>query len=397
MFCLGSSVLPRVINANSNEYQTRGKALHKYLQDIGEGMPAGEALELVDEAFIAAAAAIDLEQLKDILGLSPEMSFAYNPVFGTARVLGVSLDREYEAAGATADEIPLTPDVIGIDNPDSPSVGIVVDFKDGWSKRTPAARNWQLKLAALALARTYDLDIVRVQLIYLRNGASIGRETATFTAADLAVFEAEVRVRWQSVPGARDAYVQRGEMPELVMGSWCDYCPSYFACPAKMNLVRAAVTTEKVDRLLDAPLTPADAARAYKLLEALDEPRKRLKAAVYACAKEQPVLVDTLEDGTQVWLGVTEVVGNQQLDATKARQVAKEMLDADAVDEISKYTVSQDRIEAACKKRVKKGLGAAKMREFLAALKRIGGVSKPTRHEVDIYKLTPRQLAAKAG
>lgn len=397
VYCLGSSVLPRALDANGNEHTTRGQELHAYLQRISEGMQPADSLDQVDEEFRSACAAVDLEQLKDVLGLSPEMTFAYNPVFGTSRVLGVALEREYVAAGLTVDEIPMTPDLIGLNDPTSPTIGVVVDYKSGFSKRTPAARNWQMRGGALALARHYDLDVVRVQLIHMRKGEVVYRDTATFTAADLAVFEADVRVRWDSIPGARDLYLQRGVVPEVVQGSWCGYCPSWHACPAKVQLVRAAVDSDLVARPLREGLAADDIPRLYKMLEAIEEPRKRLWAAIYATAKERPVLLETLEDGTQVWLGVWETIGNLKLDAGKARELAKELLGPDAAEEICAFTVSQDRIAAACKKRAPPRKGAEKFREFMAALEKKGGAVKPRKHDVEIYKLRPEQLAAKAG
>lgn len=396
MNCIGSSVFPRANDANSNEHATRGTELHAYLQRISEGMTPADSLDQVDEEFRAHCEAVDLEQLKDVLGLAPEMTFAYNPIFGTSRVLGIALEREYAAAGLTEDEVPLTPDLVGVNDSESPTIGIVVDYKDGYSKRTPAAKNWQMKGAALALARHYDLDVVRVQLIYTRKGAVVWRDTATFTAAELAVFEAEVRVRWNVVPDARERYLV-GFQPDVVKGPWCRFCPSFHACPAQVALIRAAVSPDLVERPLHDGLSVDDIPRLYKMLEALEEPRKRLWAAIYASAKERPVLLETLEDGTQVWIGVWETVGNLKLDAAKAREVAKELLGPEAPDEICAFTVSQDRIDKACKKRAAKGQGAAKFREFMALLEKRGGAVKPRKHDVEVYKLAPHQLAAKAS
>lgn len=396
MSCVGSSVLPRAFDANSNEHATRGQEIHAYLQRIGEGMKPADSLDLVDPEFRAAAEAVDLEQLKDILGLTAEMTFAYNPVFGTSRVLGVGLDREYDAAGLTEDEIPLTPDVVGLNHPTAPTAGIVVDYKEGWSKRTPAARNWQMKGAALALARKYDLDEVRVQLIHMRDGVIVYRDTATFTAADFAVFESEVRARWNLIPGARDMYLRAGIAPELTKGPWCTFCPSWHACPAQTSLVRAAVNRDAMEEQTRGPLRPEDVARAWLMLDEVEEPRKRLKSACLAAARERPVLLYTEADGTQVYLGMQETQGQTQIDADKAREVVREMLGPDAVDEVCSFEVTLKKIEAAAKKRVPKGKGAEKLRAIRDEMRKRGAERRPVKHEVGVYKIRP-QIAAKAG
>jgi hypothetical protein len=242
MFCRVSSVLERAFDERGSEWASRGLASHAYLQHVGEGMTAEAALELVDERFREGCRAIDLDDLKDVLGLSAEMSFAYHPATDTARVLGVALEREYEAAGVREDEIPMTLDVVGLDDPKSPSIGVVADYKRGWSKRTPAAKNWQMRGGALALSRAFDLDIVRVQLIHLHEDRPAYRDRASFDAADLAVFAAEARVRHEIALADREAYARTGVRPDATQGSWCDWCPSYHVCPAKTGLLRAMIS-----------------------------------------------------------------------------------------------------------------------------------------------------------
>lgn len=403
--CLGSSVLPRALDADGSKYSERGKELHAFLQRIGEGAKVDVALEMVDERYRGDAAAIDLEHLRDVLGLTCEMTFAYNPVFDTARVLGVGLEREYVAAGLTEDEIPATMDVVGLNSPTNPTIGKVVDYKFGWSKLTPAARNWQMIGGALCISRVYDLDEVGVQLIHMRDKLPARRDIATFSPADLAIAAAQTRARWDEVLRAREHYERTRIEPEVTKGAWCRHCPSYHACGAQMALVRAATSREVYEEpVREGSLAQADVARVFLLLEDLEEPRKRLLAACYAAAKERPVLLRTEEDGTEVWLGITEVTGNTKLDADKARTLAREMLGArndgkpgDPADEISIHQVSLDRIEAAIKLRVPKGKGAATMRTFLDELKRRGGAPRPVRHEVDLYKIRPQQRALKAG
>lgn len=397
MHCIGSSVYPRALDAGT-EYSERGKELHSYLQRITEGMTIAESLALVDDRFREDATWIDVDALRDVLGLTAEMTFAYNPVFDTARVLGVGLDREYVAAGLTEDEIPVTMDIVGLDNPETPTRGRVVDYKFGWTKLTPAARNWQMIGGALCLQRVYDLDEVGVQLIHMRGKFGAKRDLAVFTAADVAVAAAAARARWDEVLHARERYEKTKIEPEVMKGTWCKHCPSYHACGAQMSLVRAAVNRDEYEHWLrDGAVENDLLARAWLFLEEMEEPRKRLKGQVLAAAKERPVLIRTFEDGTEEWLGVCEKVGNLQLNAEIARDVVREMLGEDQVDKVCTYEVTQGRLEIACKAVVAKGQGAAKLRAVLSEIKKRGGAHKPVKHDVGLYKIRPHQIAAKAG
>lgn len=397
MHCIGSSVYPRALDAGT-EYSERGKELHSFLQRITEGMTAAESLALVDDRWREDATWIDVDALRDVLGLTAEMTFAYNPVFDTARVLGVGLDREYVAAGLTEDEIPVTMDIVGLDNPNTPTRGKVVDYKFGWAKLTPAERNWQMIGGALCLQRVYDLDEVGVQLIHMRGKFGAKRDAATFSVADIAVAAAQARARWDKVLLARERYEQTKTEPEVTKGTWCKYCPSYHACGAQMSLVRAAVNRDEYEHWLRDGAVESDMiARAWMFLEEMEEPRKRLKGQILAAAKERPVLVRVYEDGTEEWLGVCEKVGNLHIDADVARQVVREMLGEDHVDKVCTYEVTQGRLEVACKAVVPKGQGAAKLRAVLYEIKKRGGAHKPTKHDVGLYKIRPHAIAAKTG
>lgn len=398
MECRASSVLHRSFDKLGHPGTTRGSEVHAYLQRIGEGMSAEASLELVDERYQDSCTAIDLDDLGDILGLTPEMSFAYSPIHDAARVLGVALDREYESAGATMDEIPLTVDVAGLDNPKAPRVGFVGEFKSGWQRLAPAHRNWQVRGGALALARAFELDEVRVQLIHLREGLPARRDRAVFTAADLAVFSSELRARWVLALDDRARYASTGNEPESTRGSWCKYCPSYHACSATTSLIKAAVNPDEWDDLTrTSPIDRAMIASAYKRLRDIREPLKYLEQSIYAAAREIPVLLEVLPDGTQVWLGLTEKLGQEKLDPDVARDVVREMLGDAAVDKVCTFTVTKGRLEAAVKEIAPRGYAAGKMRTVLGEIRKRGGAHRPTKHEVGVYKTAPRQLAAKAG
>lgn len=424
MYCRVSSVLERAFDERGSEYAQRGRATHEYLQRIAEGMSPAESLELVDEYFREGCRAIDLEDLDDALGMTPELALAYHPATDTARVLGSGLDRDYETAGVHEEEIPMSVDVAGIDlriSPEqcskmvgrnlhcsrpldhagecgdfvSPSVGAVYDYKRGWSKRTPAERNWQMRGGALALARAFDLDEVRVQLIHLHEDRPAYRDRATFYAADLAMFAAEARVRHELAVADREAYSNKGIRPDATQGSWCDWCPSYHVCPAKTGLIRSVLAEAEIETRISA-MTDAELALAFKKAKHAKQVLERIDGAIHAIASQRPILLERRADGTEEYLGMTPKVGNLKIDAAKARDIVREMLDAEAVEEVSKFTVTQELLEKAIKKRVPRGHGASKLRTVIEEMKKRGAATKPTKHDVGVYTIRPA-LAAKAG
>lgn len=401
MNCRASSVLHRAFDERGNEWAQRGIAAHEYLQSVS-GLLAGDpklspeaaaavALELVDVQFRDGCRAIDVSDLRDVVGLTAEMAFAYNPMEGTSRVLGVGIDRQYSAAGVTEDEIPLSLDVVGLDDPKSPSIGFIADYKSGWSKRTPAAKNWQLRGGALALARHYDLDIVRVQLIHLHEDRPAYRDRASFDAADLAMFEAEARAQWKIALADREL----GELPDCTQGSWCNFCPSYHSCPAKTALIRAVISDDIETRL--SGLTDEELALAFKKMKSAKQTLDRIDSAMHAIAAQRPILLERRADGTEEWFGMTTVVGNLKIDGPKARDVVREMLDEKAVDEVSKFSVTQKLLKEAIKARVPYGQAESKLRAVIDEMKKRGAATKPTKHDVDIYTLKPAGAQLKAG
>lgn len=399
MNCRAANVLHRSFDAEPGYAALRGTEIHAYLERIANGISPEASLEQVDDHFVDACRDIDLASIADVLQLAPEVSLAYHPSTDTARVLGAALGREYTRAGVADDEVPLTVDVAGIRvEEDGRRIGIVVDFKTGYRRVTPAARNHQMRGGALALARAFDLDEVRVQLIYLREGRPAWRERATFSAFDLDMYAGELALRNRLAITDRAAYAETGKEPESTRGSWCEFCPSVHACSAIVNLVRAAASGDEFDGILrSAPLQPEVIADAWRRLRDIEKPLKLLKSTLYAAAKNHPVLLEVQPDGTELWLGETNVLGKTKIDPTIAAAVISEMVDADAVMESAKIEIIQGRLEDAIKKRVPYGAVTAKKKAVIAEIAKRGGATRPTKYDVAVHKRTPAELAKKAG
>lgn len=383
--CDASSVLPRVWSVGSI-YAARGTEVHAYLERISNGMAAAESLALVAEEHRGACEAIDLEAIRPELQLSAEVALAYNPVTDTARVLGQSLERDYSSI--TADEWPLTIDLAGL----SPDAAEVDDWKTGWAKLARTRGNWQMRGAAIAIARAFDRDQVNATLIYLREGKMVWRDRAGFDAFELAGIASELRQVHQRVLANRASYAAGGHV-EPTEGSWCRYCPSWSSCPAKAALVRWALTGEADQRPIKAGDLVAALTRVREGKKALEQIEKAILATV-----AEPLLVEVTEDGTETWLGPYQKPGNEKLDASIAVDVAMDVLSVPAdqrgafVAEVT--TITKAALERAVGKRVASGRAASAIDAITKAIRARGGAIRPTSEAVGIYTVKPKALGA---
>ncbi len=268
--CPASVTLPQA--PSTGAAAGAGHAIHAYLAD-----PA-HALDAVPEEHRDACEAIDLAALPAGAQWAHEVTFAWEPVTGHGRELGRDLGRNYTAASET--EFVGTADVVGLT---SDAVWIW-DYKSGFRAVPAPARNWQLRMLAIAATSAYGRTEARVGLIHL-NGDTPRFRSAMFDALDLDVAAAELRAAMRTwTPGATP-----------VQGDHCAYCPAFDACPAKLALFRQAV---------DMPaLTDENAAAVYLRCEAVAQVLGRVRGALEMRAKEHPI---ALPDGTVYGPVVTE-------------------------------------------------------------------------------------------
>lgn len=384
MACRAFSVLPKVWH-ESDVYATGGQERHDYLERISNGMPAEESLELVAPEHRESCAEIDLVNLAADLRLAAEVTLVYHPPTDTARILGQGLRRDYREVAE--DEVPMTLDLVGVNL--ERRAGTVKDYKSGWLRVTEAQSNWQILGGALALARVYDLRRVDGELIFVRPGQPVRRDAAEFTSFDFLAAAAELREAHGRAVSDRAAHA-RGEHVEPTEGPHCRHCPSAWSCPAKVGLIRAAMSGE-----LAASIVPADAARmrprikeAIKLLQAAD-------AQVVARAAAEPIRVERHDDGTETWLGEVIGEGNRKIDAKIGIPVAAAELkvkpeDAAAfIEQVAKIEITQSKLEDAVKARVPRGQGAATLRRVLKAIEDAGGITRPLTKSIELYTVTP--------
>ena len=366
MNCAAASVLPRVWS-ESSVYAQRGTAIHAHLERLAHGMPEAESLALVDVEHRDAAATVDTASLADDLTLSPEVALAYRPSDDTARLIGQGLARDYSTVGL--DEIPLTIDLAGRRQ----DHGVVRDYKTGHRNVTRAGTNWQMIGAALAVSRAFDLDEMEAEVIYVRPGRDVYRDTARLTGLELAGAAAELRALMPRVERDR-ARLAAGEHVEPTEGSWCQYCPSKWTCPAKVGTLRLGLEIAAGRQVIPA----GDLVKAREMLRAarreLDRLEKQLDDAL-----STPVLLDTDPDGTQRWYGAHREPGPDVIDgpiAVAAVAAHLKLPEADVRDELV-GKVTKERVKKLAAKVAPRGAIAATERSLLAAIAAAGGITRP--------------------
>lgn len=367
MNCAAASVLPRVWS-ESSVYAQRGTAIHAHLERLAHGMPAAESLALVDVEHRDAAATVDTASLADDLTLSPEVALAYRPADDTARLIGQGLARDYSTVGI--DEIPLTIDLAGRRQ----DHGVVRDYKTGHRNVTRAGTNWQMIGAALAVSRTFDLDEMEAEVIYVRPGRDVYRDTARLTGLELAGAAAELRALMPRVERDR-ARLANGEHVEPTEGSWCQYCPSRFACPAKIGTLQLALDLATARQIIPA----ADLVKAREMLRGarreLDRLEKQLDGTL-----STPVLLSADPDGTEHWYGAHREPGTDVIEASIAVPAVAAHLklpEGEVRDALVGGKVTKERIKQLAAKVAPHGAIAATERSLLAAIAAAGGITRP--------------------
>ena len=288
-----------------------------------------------------------------------EVPFAWSLADGTGRELpNAGGHRDYSSVGPL--EIAGTCDIVG-------RLGgkLVVADKKSFMKITPAVRNAQLHIAALALSRAYDVDDVEVGIFHEVNRPDV--ETLDGYAID--AFAREARLIMASAKKAQAA----PDSVEFRTGTHCRYCPAFHACPAQAELSALVAGPELANRIeLSIPLADdTTALDMFRLYERLGMLQKRLRSVVYARAAERPI---PLGDGTAFGAVATE--GSRKLDGDRVWSVMTELHGANVADAAVKRTATQKGLEMAIRAVAPKGAAAAMQRTAMKAIETAGGVTR---------------------
>ncbi len=273
----------------------RGRAIHAFLQHAGTVEPA-QLLADAPAELVPLLEALDLENLP--VGLAAEVSYAWNWRERTARELGRDLplrpgggvDYDHPSIQPPIDwdsEIPCTLDVVGVaqlrppgHEMYGPTRGYVGDYKSGHSKYPPPDMFGQTLLGACCVAHVHGCDDVVVELIHIHdNGGhhTVRRIVNTWDLEDFAdQLDASMeRAKTARLEGGLTPYEEQHLIKE---GPWCEHCPAYRGCPAKLALVRALPqelaqvgVAPGALQLDPAALTVSNAAGAWMAIERIDD------------------------------------------------------------------------------------------------------------------------------
>lgn len=369
--CPASAGLPQV--RETTAAATRGTAVHKFLQDVAAA-DRDTALENVPAEHLALCESIDLDRLP--VELAPEVALAYNVETGTGRELGRSIDRHY--IGLDDAEIPGTADVVGVDA----GVVFVGDWKTGWSEVPRAADNLQLRLLALAAARTYGCESAIVEVIRIRDNGASWRDRAELDVFDLDSFALELRQLVIEVMAAQQA-IESQRWPAVHEGPWCEWCPAFNACPAKTTMLQRLAdgsATNELDLML--PLTPEMASIAYERWQTAKHLLRRIERALHDFARKTPI---PLADGR--WFGEVVKPGNERLDGDVAWAVVGELYGRDVADQAVNRQASKKGIREALRGHLPQGKPLSRAeREVLAQIRERGGAARQERTVVEEYE-----------
>lgn len=369
--CAAAEALPATED-DSTPAAGKGKALHRYLENLALGMPREEALTKVPAEYQAMAEAIDTPALPlDPHCYRPELFLGWDPATDVAMVIPDDLPADMRRAlfRARLDVAALAEDDKG---------GALWDYKTGRGYVPPPKENWQIKSEALLMAKVYGLTWVRAQLVFLGEDGAIRTSTAVFEQADLAQIEVQVRAILDRIERER-ARIAIGEAPRVVMGAaWCRWCPAFSSCPGQTSLVKVlASKPEAVQAEVMALLTPENAGIAHRKLQVVEALVDKLRASVDAAAKEFGGVL--LPDGKvygPVEKSIESVVGS------KAADVLEHLFGPEVADAAIKTTTTKTAIDDAL--RLHKGdrtLKAMK-EEAYDALRQAGAIETTVRTEM---------------
>lgn len=300
--------------------------------------------------------------------LAAECAMAYDVANDTARALGHIKWRDYQGLGPF--DVPMTLDLIIYGE----RRVIVVDYK-GYRTVTPAAENRQLATGALAVARASGRDEVIVAIVYL------GASWRPADVATLSVFELDVHA-------ARLRAMMTSSDRSLHVGSWCEYCHAFLACPEQKALTVQADGEMAVSVEAMIPFErDEDAADAYDLMQRIKTLATRLNAALYARAAERPI---PLRSGR--FLGRQTRLGDREYDGKMIHAVitATPGLGRDIADKAVEMVATQTRFEEVVKPLVKRGKFAETKRAVFDAVKQLGGMTQKEVTSVVEYDAGPR-------
>ena len=366
--CPASEAYPHA--KSINPWASRGTVIHEYLARVPE-LGEEEALAEVPAEHRDACAAIPLERLP-VGGLAKaraEVSYAFDTLTGSARVIGVGEGRQY--AQVEPHEIPGTADVEVL--ADDGETVIIYDYKTGYGHVPAVADNWQLRFYALCAARAHSRQRAVVVVVRVVDG-DVWMDRATLDELDLDVFETQLDEVMARVRETREL-----KAPKVTTGDHCRYCPAFSNCPEQRARVGAIVAQEPATEI-----TVETAANAWTALKHARQYLDNIENAIKAFAAMESV---DLPNGKV--LGLADRT-TESLDGQVAFHVLKELADADLAMDAVQVKVTKDAIKAVARELKARDSRSMKFHEetILEAIRQRGGTRTKTTTAVREYHPT---------
>ena len=249
----------------------------------------------------------------------------------------------------------------------------VDDYKTGQIRNVEsAADNWQMRALGLAAARAHGVDSATVRVIAVDDdGRCRVASEATLEPWDLDEIAAALRDFAERVPTAQPT-----------PGTWCrrKWCALAGLCPATVDVASKAIApvlpappTEASYPIIATPLSPTHAAYLLVVLDLVKAFGAELEKNLKAYAKADPIPTG---EGRTWGPVITPTTTIETSDAAVA--VLSQALGAHVTNALG---ITKAGIERAAKLCTKRGEGAAKAREIMAALEAIGAVKQGNRTE----------------
>lgn len=370
--CPVSAVLPSVVEPASI-YADRGRAVHQFLQRVGEGKE--QALAQVPEQYREFCESIELTGLPHVESQkwSFEVPMAWNWETGDGRVLPGAGERNY--GEATSSELPGTADILGL----TEESVVVLDLKTGFGWLGDPSINAQLLGYAVLAAATWKKKSAVVGFIFVDGDGAT--RTVTRFVDEPELREAESRVRKiidASLAEEMLATINQSSQPTV--GEHCKYCPAFLRCPAQVSLLKGVVDVEVI-REEDMPV-------ALLRIEAIEAALKKAQAIIDTWAKSHPI---RLPDG-QIYGQRERHV--EQLNAEIGHAVLAEKYGATVAEAAieAKLVLTKSALKEALRPLRTKECGITKLEaEAVDAIAKAGGVSVKTTVSLSKFK-PPKQL-----
>lgn len=282
--CPGSMALP-AFSVASSKWARRGTAIHKFIDQTfktGDKDAALKALPTDDLRELCGK--INVDDLAEFCGAAAgevltEVSVAWDPVAKKGRFLESAGARDY--SDAKPGEIPGQVDLVV---PPADTILRFADWKTGYVTVDGPDDNSQMQLYALALASAYRVDRVEGMVVQINSEGDPWIQRATFDDVDLMAIAEEVRRAHAAVQAAIAAFAA-GQVPEIRVGPWCDYCEAFPMCPRQAAAGQALIDWS--ERHWE--LTPDRAGEAWLLAKAVQSAADKVLEVIRDMAMRAPV------------------------------------------------------------------------------------------------------------